>query len=419
LRMRRTIEIVFSSLKMALQELWKNKLRTFLSLFGITIGIFCIIGVMATLGSLEHNIQAEIKSFGTNTIYIDKWDYSAGGDGQYPWWKYVKRPSPKYEQLEQIMQRTPSAKYSAFKINRQADVEYEDNTLKDVLVYGMSDDFNNIQSVDIRLGRYLSPSEFQQGSNVAVIGNEVAELLFVNPERAVGKSITVRGKKLLIVGVIKKQGNQMLGGWQLDKAVITPYRLGRTIMDERNSQPLILVQGLDNITNVILKDDLKGSMRAINKLSPTQEDNFSLNDVNEWSKAFEQAFSGINIGGMIIGGISLIVGLFGVANIMFVSVKERTSQIGLKKAIGAKSRIILVEFLLESAFLCLIGGLIGLLLVFGLTKLLTSAFNFPIYISTANLVWAIGICFFVGVLAGIIPAVIASRMNPVVAIRTH
>lgn len=419
--MRRTIEIVFSSLKMALQELWKNKLRTFLSLFGITIGIFCIIGVMATLGSLEHNIQSEIKSFGTNTIYVDKWDYGAGGDGQYPWWKYVNRPAPKYEQLEQIMERTPSAKYSAFKINRQSDVEYEDNTLKDVLIYGMSDDFNNIQSVDISYGRYISPSEFQQGTNSAVIGNEIAELLFVNPERAVQKSISVKGKKIQIVGVIKKQGNQMLGGWQLDKAVITPYRFGRTIMDERdmNSQPLILVQGLDNVTNVILKDDLKGAMRAINKLSPTQEDNFALNDVNEWSKAFEQAFSGINMGGMVIGGISLIVGLFGVANIMFVSVKERTSQIGLKKAIGAKSRIILVEFLLESAFLCLIGGLIGLLLVFGLTKLLTNAFNFPIYISTANLIWAIGICFVVGVLAGIIPAVIASKMNPVVAIRTH
>ena len=416
--MRRTIEIVFSSLKMAIQELWKNKLRTFLSLFGITIGIFCIIGVMATLGSLEHNIQNEIKSFGTNTIYVDKWDYSAGGNGQYPWWKYIKRPSPKYEQLGQIMQRTPSAKYAAFKIDRRIDVEYEDNTLKSIVLYGFSDDFHNIQSVDIRYGRYISPAEFQQGSNAVVVGNEVAEQLFVNAERAVGKIISAKGKKLAIVGVIKKQGNQMLGGWQLDQAIIMPYRFGRTIMDERNSEPLILVQGLENVTNITLKDDLKGAMRAINKLSPTQEDNFSLNDVNEWSKAFEQAFSGINIGGMIIGGISLIVGLFGVANIMFVSVKERTSQIGLKKAIGAKSRIILTEFLLEAAFLCLIGGLIGLALVFGLTKILSGAFNFPIYISTANLIWAIGICFVVGILAGIIPALMAARLNPVVAIRS-
>jgi len=403
---------------MALMELWKNKLRTFLSLFGITIGIFCIIGVMATLGSLEHNIQSEIKSFGTNTIYLDKWDYSSGGDGQYPWWKFIKRPSPKFEQIEQIMQRTPSAKYAAFKINRQADVEYEDNALKNVLLYGFTDDFSNIQPVEIMYGRYMSPSEFQQGTNAAVIGNEVAEQLFVRPERAVGRMITTKGKKIIIVGVIKKQGNQMLGGWQLDDAVVMPYRYARTIMDERNAEPLILVQGLDNLPIAVLKDDLKGAMRAINKLSPAQEDNFSLNDVNEWSKAFEAAFSGINMGGMLIGGISLIVGLFGVANIMFVSVKERTSQIGLKKAIGAKSHIILIEFLLEASFLCLIGGFIGLALVLGLTKILSGAFNFPIYISTSNLVTAISICFVVGVLAGIIPAIIAARLNPVVAIRS-
>jgi len=403
---------------MALMELWKNKLRTFLSLFGITIGIFCIIGVMATLGSLEHNIQSEIKSFGTNTIYLDKWDYSSGGDGQYPWWKFIKRPSPKFEQIEQIMERTPSAKYAAFKINRQADVEYEDNALKNVLLYGFTDDFSNIQPVEIMYGRYMSPSEFQQGTNAAVIGNEVAEQLFVRPERAVGRMITTKGKKIIIVGVIKKQGNQMLGGWQLDDAVVMPYRYARTIMDERNAEPLILVQGLDNLPIAVLKDDLKGAMRAINKLSPAQEDNFSLNDVNEWSKAFEAAFSGINMGGMLIGGISLIVGLFGVANIMFVSVKERTSQIGLKKAIGAKSHIILIEFLLEAAFLCLIGGFIGLALVLGLTKILSGAFNFPVYISTSNLVTAISICFVVGVLAGIIPAIIAARLNPVVAIRS-
>lgn len=210
----------------------------------------------------------------------------------------------------------------------------------------------------------------------------------------------------------------MLGGWQFDQCVIMPYRFARNIMDERRADPLILVQGLDNITSVALKDDLTGTMRAIHRLSPTQEDDFSLNDVNDWSNAFSQAFSGINLGGAIIGGISLIVGLFGVANIMFVSVKERTGQIGLKKAVGAKSRIILTEFLLEAAFLCLIGGMIGLLLVFGLTKILSGVFNFPIFISTSNMIWAVAICFIVGILAGIIPASIASKMDPVAAIRS-
>src|SRR5678815_373339 len=133
--MRRTLEIIGNSLKMALQELWKNKLRTFLSLFGITIGIFCIIGVLTILNSLEYNIQNEIKSFGTNTIYVDKWDYSQGGGPDYPWWKFIKRPIPKFEELKSISERTPSAKHTAFKINAQDNVEYANNVLQGAILY--------------------------------------------------------------------------------------------------------------------------------------------------------------------------------------------------------------------------------------------------------------------------------------------
>jgi putative ABC transport system permease protein len=186
----------------------------------------------------------------------------------------------------------------------------------------------------------------------------------------------------------------------------------------QNSSPLILVQAKDNLQIAALKDDLKGTMRAIHKLSPTQDDDFALNDINEFSDAVSAAFVPLNIGGWIIAGISLIVGMFGVANIMFVTVRERTGQIGLKKAVGAKNRVILTEFLLESAFLCIIGGLMGLILVFALTKILSGALNFPVFISTSNLVTAISICIIVGVLAGIIPASQAARMDPVVAIRS-
>jgi putative ABC transport system permease protein len=159
-------------------------------------------------------------------------------------------------------------------------------------------------------------------------------------------------------------------------------------------------------------------MRALHKLSPTKEEDFALNDINDFSDAISSAFVGLNIGGWAIAALSLIVGMFGVANIMFVSVRERTGQIGLKKAIGAKSRVILTEFLLESAFLCIIGGLIGLTLVFLLTVILTQALNFPVYISTSYMVLAIGICIFVGILAGFIPALQAAKMDPVVAIRS-
>lgn len=414
---RRTIEIISSSFKMAMLELWKNKLRTFLSLFGITIGIFCIIGVLATVNSLEQNIKNEVNSLGNNTIYIDKWEYTAGGN-DYPWWKYVNRPSPKYEEVKQIKERTPSAKYTAFRIQVQDNIEYKGSVLSNVNLYGISEDFNGIQPLEIIYGRYITDAEFDRGASVIVAGHEIAEKLFGSAELAVEKEVSIRGKKVKIIGVIKKQGKQMIGGWEFDQSVIIPYKFSRNIMNELRADPIIMVQGQDNLSSKALKDDLIGTMRAIHKLSPTQEEDFSLNDINDLTESISVAFVSLNIGGWAIAALSLIVGMFGVANIMFVSVRERTSQIGLKKAIGAKSHIILTEFLLESAFLCIIGGLIGLTLVFILTQILSGVLDFPVYISTDNMIMAIVICIIVGILAGFIPARQASRMDPVVAIRS-
>jgi putative ABC transport system permease protein len=416
--LRRTIEIIFNSFKMALQELWKNKLRTFLSLFGVTIGIFCIIGVLATVSSLEQNIQNEVKALGANTLYLDKWDYSAGGGPNFPFWKYVNRPVPRYDEVKQIKERATGAKYVAFKIDATDNVEYRNNVLSGVNLYGVSNEFMDIQSVDIGAGRYISESEFEYGSNACVIGNEIAEKLFGDAERAVGKEIKTKGKKGLVIGVFKKQGKTMIGGWNWDQSVVMPYKFARTMMDERRADPLIMIQGQDNLSSKVLKEDLTGIIRGIHKLSPTQEDDFTLNDINDFSAAISNAFSSLNIAGWCIAALSLIVGMFGVANIMFVTVRERTSQIGLKKAVGAKNRIILTEFLLESAFLCIVGGLIGLTLVFLLTQILSSALNFPVFISTYYMMLAILICVIVGIAAGFIPASQAARMDPVVAIRS-
>jgi putative ABC transport system permease protein len=254
--------------------------------------------------------------------------------------------------------------------------------------------------------------------NSVVVGNTIAEKLFGNAEAAVDREITARGKKLLVIGVIKKQGKQMIGGWDFDQSVIIPYRFARTIMNELRANPVIMVQGQDYLSSKALKDDLTGTMRAIHRLTPMKEVDFALNDVNDLAESISSAFVGLNIGGAVIGGISLIVGLFGVANIMFVTVRERTGQIGLKKALGAKKRVILSEFLLESAFLCIIGGLIGLSLVFILSLILSGALSFPVYISISNMVWTFIICISVGIIAGIIPAYKAAQMDPVVAIRS-
>ena len=414
---RRSIEIIGSSLKMAFQELWKNKLRTFLSLFGITIGIFCIISVLATVGSLEQNIKNEVNSLGSNTIYLDKWEYTAGGD-DYPWWRYVNRPVPRYAEIRQIQERTPAAEAVAFRVQITSDVEYGGNLLSGINIYGVSDQFLTIQPITMSAGRYLTVSEFDHGSNTVVIGDQVANLLFGSPEAAVDREISVKGRRMLVAGVIRKQGKQMIGGWNFDESVIITYRFSRNLMNEYKADPVIMIKGREDLSSKALKDELTGSIRAIHKLSPGKENDFSLNDIKDLSASISEAFVSLNIGGWAIAGLSLIVGMFGVANIMFVSVRERTSQIGLKKALGAKKRVILTEFLLESAFLCIIGGIIGLLLVFGLTLVLTHALDFPVFISPFNMILAIVVCIVTGILAGFIPARQAARMDPVVAIRS-
>jgi putative ABC transport system permease protein len=413
--MRRTLTILWNSLKLTLQELKVNKLRTSLSLIGIAFGIFCIIGVLATVNSLERNIQNEIKNLGTNTIYIDKWDYKGGPD--YPWWKFVNRPIPKYEEMAFIRQRSQLAKNIAFNINNRGNVGYNDDVLQSAIFYGVTEEQNDIQPITIQYGRYISSNEFSAGSNVVMIGYDAAENLFGSPEKAVGKEIMLNNRKARLIGVIKKIGQNFIG-WNYDNSVMLPYRYCKQFFDEQFSNPFIMVMGKEGVTADALKDELKGVMRSIRKISPTKEDNFSLNDISGFSDAVSSIFVSINLGGWAIGALSLIVGAFGIANIMFVTVKERTAVIGLKKAIGARKGSIMMEFLMEAAVICIMGGLIGLLLVYILTVILSNIFHFPVYISVGILSLAISICFTIGILAGIIPASIAARLDPVVAIRS-
>jgi putative ABC transport system permease protein len=414
--MIKLLSILWNSFRMALQELRVNKLRTFLSLFGITIGIFCIIGVLATVDSLERKVQTDIKSLGNNTIYIDKWNYGGGPD--YPWWKYLKRPAMKYEELRFVKTKSQLAAFAAFFVSNNVSLSYEDNILSGVGLYGITNEFNSIQTIEIQEGRYLNESDFVRGVPVGVIGNKVAEELFGNAEKAVNKEVSYSGRKVYVVGVIKKQGQSFVGGYDYDQSVLVPYRYFASIYNPDNSNPYIMVQGKQGIASSALQDELNGVMRQIRKLSPQQEDNFSCNDVAMFSEQVKGFFGQVSTGGWFIAGLSLLVGAFGVANIMFVTVRERTSQIGLKKAIGAKRRTILTEFLLESAFLCIIGGLVGLGLVWILSLVLSSVLPFPIFIAPNIVALALSICIVLGILAGIIPASIAAKMDPVVAIRT-
>ncbi len=416
--MFRHLEIVWTSFKMALQEFRSNKLRTFLSLLGITFGIFCIISVLSTISSMQLAVNNDLKSFGTKTIYIDKWQYSGGPD--FPWWKYVKRPVPKFEEARLLRLKVPDAQHIDFEIDNTGNVDYGDNSLTGVQYYGNTEDFDKIEQVTVGAGRYFQQADFDRGTPYIVMGFRIAQRLFSTSERAVGKAVKLKGGKLaIVIGVIEKQGQSLINAWDFDNSILLTYNFMRQNFREEYSNPKILAQGDSIITSAALTEELRGAMRSIRKLSPTQEDNFAVNNIDNLSKFLEPIFAGMNIGGWAIAALSLIVGMFGVANIMFVTVRERTSQIGLKKAIGAKRGSIMMEFLLESAFLCIIGGLIGMAAVFVLTLIFSAMLDFHVFIPLNIIVLAVFMCLFTGVLAGIIPAFIAARMDPVAAIRSH
>ncbi|MDR3715343.1 MAG: ABC transporter permease [Puia sp.] len=415
--MLRNLTIVWTSFKMALEELRSNKLRTFLSLLGITFGIFCIISVLSTISSMKLAVQNEIKALGNKTIYIDKWQYGGGPD--YPWWKYIKRPIPRYDEMKELRLKVPDAANIAYNTHLTSSIDFEDNSLSGVMNYGITEDFKNIQPLVIEDGRYFQQVDFDRNANFIVMGYTIAEKLFDKAAKAVGKQVKLQGGRVgIVIGVIKKQGQSLIGGWDYDNAILVPYGFLRGMIKDDNAYPTILVQAGPHMPIEALKDELKGAMRSLRKLNPTQEDNFALNDIDTLSNFLNPVFAGMNIGGWAIAALSLIVGMFGVANIMFVTVRERTSQIGLKKAIGAKRGVIMTEFLLESAFLCIIGGLIGLLAVFILTQIISSLFSFKVFIPADIILMAVGICLFTGIVAGIVPAFIAARMDPVVAIRS-
>ncbi len=413
--MRKSLNILQNSLKLTFQELKVNKLRTALSLTGIAFGIFCIIGVLATVNSLERNIQNEVNSLGSNTIYIDKWEYSGGPDK--PMWKYRSRPEVTFDESRLIKERSNLTEEISYLLRTGSNLSYKDDVIQNISVYGILEAQTAIQPLSFDEGRYFAGAEFENGSSVGLIGFDNAEKLFGNAKKAIGRQIDLGGKKITIVGVIKKEGKNFIG-WDYDNCVMLPYKLCRQLFEEKYSNPVLIVKGKNKVTPKALSNELEGVMRQVRRLSPTQENNFSLNSVEAFSKAITGFFVTINIVGALVGGISLIVGMFGIANIMFVTVKERTAVIGLKKAIGAKNRSILFEFLTEATILCIIGGFFGLVLVYILTLVLSGPLDFPVYISVPMLVITIGLCLLLGILSGIIPAIRAARLDPVVAIRS-
>ncbi|MDP2384945.1 MAG: ABC transporter permease [Bacteroidota bacterium] len=395
-----------------------NRLRTFLSLLGITIGIFSIITVFTIVDSLEHNLRSGIQELGNNVVFVQKWPWDFGDD--YPWWKYMNRPVPNVKEFDELKEKVQSAEAMAFHVAGRKTVKYGSNSAENVTITGASYEYNQITSFEITEGRYFTELESENGRNLAIIGSTIAEALFKNGESPVGKQIKMFGSNMTVLGVFKKQGESLLGN-SMDAQVLVPVNFVRNLVDIRseNADPYIAVKAKAGITNDQLKDELKGLMRGIRQLSPDANDDFALNEIKVISQGFDGMFAIVGLAGWIIGGFSILVGGFGIANIMFVSVKERTSLIGIQKSLGAKNYFILMQFLFESVFLSLIGGLIGLSIVYILTSIAGNTFGMEIFLSRSNVILGITISFLIGIVSGFVPAYGASQLDPVEAIRSN
>ncbi len=414
------LKLILESFFFAINALIINKVRTFLSLLGITIGIFSIIAVFTVFDSLEHEIKSEINSLGDNVLFIQKWPWMMGG-GDYPWWKYYQRPQPKVNEMIEMERRSNTVEASAFMFDVQRTVSNIRNkginSMDNVPILAVSHDYNKVMPFDLQEGRYFTASESHTGNNIAIIGSDIAENLFEG-QSTIGEKIKIFGRKIDIIGVIKKEGEDVFGNSN-DNWILIPVNYARTVLDLRNVSSTIIVKGKPNISNEQMKDEITGIMRSIRKLPPRADDNFAINETDIISKGFDELFAVIAMVGWIIGGFSLLVGGFGIANIMFVSVKERTNQIGIQKSLGAKNYFILFQFLFEAIFLSLMGGVVGLIIVYILTFIVSSMFNFDLILTMGNIMLGLIVSGLIGLISGFIPAWSASRLNPVDAIRSN
>jgi putative ABC transport system permease protein len=414
----RYLRLFGEALSSAFGALRVNKLRTFLSLIGITIGISAIIGVFTITDSMEKKIKDSLSEFGDNVIFIQKWPWTFGED--YPWWKYYARPEPTAREYQTLAARLEgSSVVSQFAYEGQLGsqrIKSGKISVNEVSVHAVTHSYAAIQPVKIEEGRFFTPKEASSGAPLALVGYELeAELLGGN---GLGKSITWQGRQLLVIGVLEKEGNNALGG-TADKKIFVNMAYARKANNVESDQwgPTILVAGPAGVDVEETKAEIRGAYRAIRRLKPGQDDSFALNQISLLSSALDSLFGVISLIGWIIGGFSILVGGFGIANIMFVSVKERTSQIGIQKALGARNSFILQAFLTESVALAVMGGILGLFIVFGLTLIVNAVSDIGIFLSLRNILIGLTTSAIIGIVSGLIPAIGASRMNPVDAIR--
>ena len=410
------IRLLKESLSFALNALRNNKLRTLLSLLGVTIGIFSIIAVLAAVDSMKKNIESSISGMDKNTIYLFKYSF---GPTDVEQWKRDQFPQVKYEEYQYLKRNLSGVDQISYNMfTRNESIKYGDNIVTSIRVKPSTNEFFDIEPFTIEKGRLFNESESNSGVPVIVIGSDVAEGLFETND-PIGKQIRLYGQRFKVIGVLKKQGQDTFGDSN-DIAVFFPVNFLRKMYGDNNKSftPAILIKPEKGIDIEELKAELTQKLRSYRGLKPDDINNFFINVLSGFTDFIENITGQMNVAGWVLSGFSLLVGGFGIANIMFVSVKERTNLIGIQKALGAKNKFILFQFLFEAVILSLFGGIIGMFLVWIIAIVLTYAVDFDFVLSFTNVLIGSGLAIFIGLIAGIIPAISASRLDPVEAIRT-
>ncbi|TXE03281.1 ABC transporter permease [Algoriphagus aquimarinus] len=410
-------KLTWESFRFAISALKTSLTRTILSLLGVTVGIFAIIAVFTLVDSLENNIKSSFSFLGTNVVRVDRFPF-ANGPQDYPWWKYFRRPPGTVAEYEFLQQRLTSAEGVTISASSTTTVKAGSNAYEGMALTGAVYSYQDVYEISLEEGRYFSQSEINASRNFAIIGREIANTLYPQQE-VIGKQIKIKGMKFVVIGVFEEEGEGLFDTPSKDQACLIPYgAFSKMYYTGRNGmEPTIAVKGMEeDIGLVALENEMTGLLRAKRGLRPRDEDNFALNKTEFIQNAIGSIFDVISIAGWVIGGFSILVGGFGIANIMFVSVRERTNIIGIQKSLGAKNYFILFQFLFESVCLSLIGGITGIFIVFLLSFIQLGTLD--IVLSFSNIMLGLGVSTIIGVVSGIVPATLAARMDPVEAIRT-
>jgi putative ABC transport system permease protein len=416
------LRLIFESLGFAWKALKSNLLRTILSLLGVTIGIFSIIAVLTLVDSLQKNIVDSLNFLGSDVIYVEKWPWTGGNSRD--WWKdYIKRPNVSYDEYRFLKTNLKNGQsISIFADAQPITVKAGSNGINKITLNGIGEDYDKLFEINIESGRYFTLPELESGRNVVIIGYEIANALFPK-SNAIGQYVKIKNLKFTVVGIVKKEGESFMGWSSKDYSCFIPYDSFRKLYQTGTGRwnelgSTIGMKGYENDLGLVeLENEARGYLRVKRGLKPAKKDNFTMNRPEALVKVIAGLFDVLGIAGWIIGGFSMLVGGFGIANIMFVSVKERTSVIGLQKSLGAKNYFILFQFLFESIFLSLIGGLAGLFLVWLLTFAPFGSLH--VVLSVKNIVLGLGVSSIIGLVAGIVPAAVAARLDPVIAIRAN